>query len=150
MLSWLGRVSRLLVDGLQELRAKSLSLVGRKDQHLRDPGSSHVCLLSIGVILVDGQVAHDGVLAVAGPSSLLKHQEDPPVVVVNVDEGGGVNVEENPGLEPLVVVPEPRGGLQALEDLVAAAFHADGVHQLPHRSEIVILRMKIKSCREPT
>ena len=131
-------VSRLLVDRLQELRAKSLSLVGRQDQHLRDPGSSHVGLPSVGVVLVDGEVAHDGVLAVSRPTGLLKHQEDPPVVVINVDERGGINVEENPGLESLVILPEPRSGLQAPEYLVALASHADGVHQLPHRSEIII------------
>ena len=39
---------------------------------------------------------------------LLEEQEEPPAVIVDVNKGGGVDEEHDPGLQPLVVVPARR------------------------------------------
>ena len=84
--------------------------------------------------LVHRDVASYAVALTARAAALLEHQEHPPAVVVNVNEGCGVDVEHDPGLEPLVVVPEPRSGLLALVHFVLDAVVCDSVHQLAHRS----------------
>ena len=84
--------------------------------------------------LVHRDVASYAVALTARAAALLEHQEHPPAVVINVNEGCGVDVEHDPGLEPLVVAPEPRSGLFALVHFVLDAVVCDSVHQLAHRS----------------
>ena len=85
------------------------------------------------VHLVHSDVASYAVALTARAAALLEHQEHPPAVVVNVNEGCGVDVEHDPGLKPLVVAPEPRSGLLALVHFVLDAVVCDSVHQLAHR-----------------
>ena len=55
----------------------------------------------------------EGIALDARAPSLFKHHEHPPAAISSVDKGGGVNVEHDPCLESLVVIPEPRGGFLA-------------------------------------
>ena len=68
--------------------------------------------------MVNCDISDNGISLTARSSSLLKHQEHPPAVVINVNEGGCVNVKHDPGLESFVIFSEPGRGLLTLVYLV--------------------------------
>jgi len=87
----------VLLDDVEHLGAEAPPLEGRQHQHLADAGPN---VGGVGVVLVDGGVPGEGVprLAAVGVFEALVDDEEPPVGVVKVDVGGGVDVEEDPGL----------------------------------------------------